>query len=172
MKAQSLFLFLIFLFLIQFTYGQAIIQTDSMMVPRVFHEMQALPDGRILVFGGLNNEGAGPGIPGPVGACEIYDPTTASWSMTDSLETPRYDMASVVTNDGKILAIAGFGINGLVKEIEEFDPVTETWSELVDFTFVGGDECVAIRLDSDEIFVGCQANNYLGSADGLMWSGL
>lgn len=160
-----LILFIISLCFYSTSIGQAIEVTDSMSIPRVLHQMQPLPDGRVLVFGGVNNA-VQPGWPHYESSSEIYDPATGLWTITDSMKTARSDFSSVVTTAGKVLAVGGLGDNGIVTEVESFDPVTETWSVVGNCTC---NDAAVILLDNGDIFAAGNPSIYQGSPDGSVW---
>ena len=53
----------------------------TMHSPRDLHTSTLLPDGRVLVAGGINEV--------PLRSAELYDPATGSWTSTGDLITPR-----------------------------------------------------------------------------------
>ena len=60
--------------LIEPAQADAFILTGSMNTPREHHTATLLPNGRVLVTGGMNNSGA------YLSSAEVYDPVTGSWS--------------------------------------------------------------------------------------------
>lgn len=142
--------------------AQAILQTDSMQVPRVFHQLQPLGNGKLLVMGGQHGTTL-------ERSCEIYDLNTGKWTMTDSLHFARSKFASVVTIGGKVLAIGGETTQqGPVLNVESYDPVTETWS--VEGVLGIVSNCYAIVTPSGEILVDRYLHYYKGNADGSTWT--
>lgn len=90
--------------------------TASMAVARGQHAAIQLPDGKVLVAGGVNQLGF-------VAAAELYDPATGTWS---SAGTPG--IVGNVTNalllpTGKVLVLTDGSTTGRL-----YDPVTATWS--------------------------------------------
>ncbi|AEV31612.1 hypothetical protein Oweho_0597 [Owenweeksia hongkongensis DSM 17368] len=149
--------------------GQAILITDSMAVPRVLHEVQTLPNGKVLVMGGINNT-QGPTVYHIERSCEIYDPATGQWSMTDSLMLPRSKFTTVVTNGGKVLVIGGETTSqGQVLNVESFDPATEKWSVVGTLPSIISN-CDAIVTSTGEILVVRYLHYYKGNADGSTWT--
>jgi hypothetical protein len=95
---------------------------SSMKVPRLEHQASLLPDGRVLVMGGLNSlqefvsqESA-----------EIFDPATGQFSPTGDLLEPRAFAPSVSLADGRVLIIGGWvaGNLPLLATSEVYDPTT------------------------------------------------
>jgi hypothetical protein len=80
----------------------------------------ALPDGRVLVAGGVG------GFTGSnLSSAEIFDPETGTFSSTGSMSTSRRMALAAPLPDGRVLVAGGFGSGG---SAEIFDPVSETFS--------------------------------------------
>ena len=80
--------------------------TGSLEFPREFTTASRLPDGRILVAGGLRTAG-GPGF-GVVAETEIYDPATGEFTRSEDLPVPLDEPAAVVLDDERVLLLGGF----------------------------------------------------------------
>ena len=94
--------------------------TGSLRAARYRHTATLLPDGRVLVAGGL-----GPNMTG-LSSAELYDLTTGTWTETGSLIGREYGYDVPTTTllpDGRVLAT---GIRG--QDAELYDPATATWS--------------------------------------------
>jgi len=65
-----------------------------------------LPGGKVLVAGGLD------GV--PLASAELFDPATATWSATGSLNTARDSHTATLLPDGKVLVAGGIGSNVLL----------------------------------------------------------
>lgn len=63
----------------------------------------ALPDGRVLVAGGIDWT-----IDAPYARTEIWDPKTGTWSPSGAMTTPRTGHVLMVLPDGRPFAIGGF----------------------------------------------------------------
>jgi hypothetical protein len=88
------------------------------------HTATLLPDGRVLVTGGVN-----------ANVCtfdttaEVYDPGTGTWSFTGSLAAARYYGTATRLANGKVLVNGGGNRCGSVFSASElYDPATGTWS--------------------------------------------
>jgi N-acetylneuraminic acid mutarotase len=104
--------------------------TGNLSAPHSFHSATKLPDGRVLIAGGQDNNG-----PQTHSVCEIYDPLTETFTLTDTLRNHRSSHKSVLLQSGKVLitggtqtTIPGSGI--YLKSCELFDPVSGTFSNI------------------------------------------
>ncbi len=88
--------------------------TGNVAAARAEHTATLLPNGKVLIAGGVNNSGY------PASA-ELYDPASGTWTATSSLAAARAQHTSTLLPNGKVL-VAG-GSNG---------PVTFKSAELYD----------------------------------------
>ncbi len=99
----------------------------TMIVPRYNHTSTRLPDGRVLVAGGLAQMGADFVA---TATCEIYDPASNSWTATGHLHEARENHAAILLTDGRVLVAGGRVNNALaLKTSEIYNPATGTWLE-------------------------------------------
>ncbi|TKD00584.1 hypothetical protein E8A74_34250 [Polyangium fumosum] len=61
-----------------------------------------LPDGRVLVAGGENDNGS------TLASVEIYDPSANTWLLAPALGSPRAVMAAALLDDGSVLFTGGW----------------------------------------------------------------
>ncbi len=108
----------------------------DMPTGRADHTMTALPNGKVLVVGGLVG-GLSPRQPTTtVGAVELYDPATDSWTPTAPLIQARYGHSATLLADGRVLVAGGAfskTVNSenaaaeVVNSAEIYDPATGKW---------------------------------------------
>ena len=102
--------------------------TDSAspLWPRSEHSATLLPDGRLLVVGGV-----GTGLTAP-SAAELYDPQTDRWTLTAPMQTLRRGHSATLLPDGTVLVAGGVDPTDetytVLATTERFDPTTLTWS--------------------------------------------
>jgi N-acetylneuraminic acid mutarotase len=106
-------------------------KTGSLNTPRDAFTATLLPNGEVLVAGGVDDSDA------PLDTAEIYDPVKGIWRYTGSFGGARSSHAATRLADGKVLLVGGFGAytpgdffpvaigGGTV-----YDPATGTWSGL------------------------------------------
>ncbi len=100
----------------------------SMGSGRFEHTATALPDGRVLMTGGLGP--AGDRV-GPLATSELYDPPANAFVRSTDLKEPRTNHAAAALDDGSILVVGGAGgVNGdiSVGSTEVFDSRQGTWT--------------------------------------------
>ncbi len=93
-----------------------------------FHTATLLPDGRVLIAGGQDQQ-----IIQTHSVCEIYDPSTGTFTLTDTLKDHRSSHESILLPNGKILISGGiqttspgFGIT--LNSCELYNPINGTFS--------------------------------------------
>lgn len=93
---------------------------------RAYHTATLLPDGKIVVIGGIQFNGNG--NTSPVSKVEIYDPDADQWNAIEGTSISRYhhsaDLIEKGTLKGQILIVGGEGTNGTLKTYQFFNPQT------------------------------------------------
>ncbi len=87
-----------------------------------------LPDGRIIVIGGLSMSAGG--VDNPLDTMELYDAASDSWTVAPyKLSVGRTWHASALVSDGTILVMGGYDVNGMctgTDTVDQVDPVAGT----------------------------------------------
>jgi hypothetical protein len=99
--------------------------TGPMMLRRTSHAATLLADGRVLITGGLANDGT------ELTAAEVFDPKTGTFASTGSMRDAREFHTATLLSDGRVLVAGGGGdyTNGLFRDSAElYDPKTGTFS--------------------------------------------
>ncbi|EYF07241.1 Kelch repeat-containing protein [Chondromyces apiculatus] len=97
------------------------------------HNAARLPDGRVLVVGGV-----GPNADGSITEeeAEIYDPATDTWTLAAAPHVSFQAAVSTVLPSGRVLIAGGEGSDGSgagaapQASAEVYDPATDTWTSL------------------------------------------
>jgi N-acetylneuraminic acid mutarotase len=94
----------------------------SNLMRRVDHTATMLPNGRVLVTGGINISEETADIRWIIlENAEIYDPATGNWSSTASLNVPRYFHTATLLANGKVLVAGGYGCCSVLPSAELYD---------------------------------------------------
>ena len=94
--------------------------TGSLAAGRQQHTATLLPNGKVLVAGGIGNSG-------DLASAELYDPASGTWTATGSLATARANHTATLLPDGKVL-VAGDYVYSNGASAELYDPANGTWT--------------------------------------------
>ena len=96
---------------------------NQMITGRQFGAAAPLPDGRILIAGGIDNAGTA------TAAAEVFDPATDTFSAVGSMTTPRNGPGAAPLPDGRVLVAGGQDTSfAQLPTAEIFDPATNSFS--------------------------------------------
>ena len=90
------------------------------------HTATLLPNGQVLVAGGVGCNGAG--SMGRCGPSELYDPTTRTWTDTGSLRRARWSHTATLLPNGQVLVAGGQNLKRDFPSAELYDPATGVWT--------------------------------------------
>jgi hypothetical protein len=136
--------------------------TASMAVARRNHTATLLPNGKVLVAGGLGSSATD-----ALTNAELYDPATGTWSTTANMAVSRsHHVATLLSNiglsNGKVMVAGGANATGILDSAELYDPATATWSTTGGMTdFRSGH--TATQLSNGKVLV---AGGSTGSGNG------
>ncbi len=121
--------------------------TGDMRIERESHTATLLPNGKVLVVGGVNNNSY-------LNTAEVYDPATGAWSYTTNvLSTIRYHHTATLLPSGRVLVTGGLSLVELgLTTTDIYDPATNSWSRGPDMK-VGRQEHSATLLPSGQVLV-------------------
>jgi Galactose oxidase, central domain len=94
--------------------------TGGLGTARAYHTATLLPDGQVLVAGGIGSTGTS------TTSAELYDPATGIWTATGSLVTAHHSHSATLLPNGKVLVAGGVGSNASRAEL--YDPATGMWT--------------------------------------------
>ena len=75
--------------------------TGSLNTARYYHTATLLPNGMVLVAGGVDTTAA-------FASAELYDPASGTWTATGSLNTARITHTATLLPNGMVLVAGGF----------------------------------------------------------------
>jgi PKD repeat protein len=88
---------------------------SPMTTGRTSHTSTKLPDGRVLIVGGLNGN--------ILASAEIFDPKSETFTPTSPMFYAHTQHRSILLPNGKVLVVAGS-----TAQCEIYDPLADTWS--------------------------------------------
>ena len=147
-----------------------------MNTPRQSHTLTLLPNGLVLATAGLNQAVTHTEL----NSAEIYNPATATWTNTGSLNTARQNHTATLLPNGLVLAAGGLGSSwDAASSAELYNPQTGTWTVTGSGTnFISPDGVANYTLLAGDAFVipgaGFGTINTVASATSLTldnWTG-
>ena len=102
--------------------------TDNIDPGRQYQTAALLKDGRVLIAGGVGEQGIG-----VLFSAEVYDPTKFKFEHTGRMTVARSVATATTLNDGKVLIVGGeyitpTGFTQLLASTDIYDPTTGTFS--------------------------------------------
>ena len=98
-------------------------ETGSLNTARYLHTASLLPNGMVLVAGGLDSN------LNALASAELYDPASGTWTVTGSLNTARVAQTATLLSNGMVLVAGGFDTNlNAIPSAELYDPASGTWT--------------------------------------------
>ncbi|MFO1413942.1 MAG: kelch repeat-containing protein [Burkholderiales bacterium] len=109
--------------------ADTVISAGVMSIPRAEHTATLLPNGKVLIVGGVNYQvSGGAQVSTVLGSAELFDPVTGVWSSAGSMSTVRHYHSAVLLGNGKVLVIGGYSSSNVLASAELYDPSTNSWS--------------------------------------------
>jgi len=127
-----------------------------MIESRTRHTATLLPDGRVLVVGGLTvtlqDGGLFPSLPREA---EIYDPKADRWSPTAPMGFSRLGQSATLLADGRVLVVGGQdeGV-AIFKSTEIYDPTQDRWISAAPMAVARSGHVAALMPDGDVLVAG------------------
>jgi N-acetylneuraminic acid mutarotase len=87
---------------------------NDMLVPRLGHNATLMPNGKILITGGMTSAGT------PLSLCEGFDLQFSTWQEQGNLKNARGFHATVLTREGNLLAIGGRSAKKQIQAVESY----------------------------------------------------
>jgi Big-like domain-containing protein/galactose oxidase-like protein/Kelch motif protein len=133
--------------------------SGDLITARAFHTATLLPNGKVLVAGGITNSVTLP-------SSELYDPATGTWSATGNLNSAHGAHTATLLTNGKVLVVGGDATRA---SSELYDPATGTWTTTGSLN-IKREEHTATLLDSGKVLVvGGSSDNSDGIASAELY---
>ena len=128
--------------------------TDNLNTARYLHTATLLPNGKVLVAGGLGKGGMNDAL----ASAELYDPGTRSWRVTGGLSRTLFNHVAVALSNEQVL-VTGGQCNGIIlSSAESYNVSNETWAQAGNLPEVLNGH-TATLLPDDQVLVIGGANN-------------
>jgi N-acetylneuraminic acid mutarotase len=122
--------------------------TGSMSAGREQQTATSLPDGDVLVAGGLNQGGTS-GIARTYSSAELYDPVRRTWSPTGSMHQARAGQTASLLDGGWVLVTGGGTATS-----EIYEPEDGSWVPTGSLSVVRTDQTATALPDGDVLVAG------------------
>src|ERR1044072_2777051 len=135
----------------------------KLMYPRAGHTATVLPDGTVLILGGVDASGS------PVSPVEIFDPITGEITVVqDSALTARSQHTATLLTDGLVLITGGISANGKpLQDAQLWNPESQRIEPLSNAMLVPrARHSAALLADGKDLIWGGQAGSGQELADG------
>ena len=131
-------------------WGQTFSSTGTLNFARTGHQATLLPDGRVLVSGGMDNSGSS------ILQAEVYTPGTGAWSVEASNLTGRIEHAATLLQDGRVLVVGGvpqYSQCSSSQSAETLTPGAQSWVATGSLPAVVGSGMAVARLKDGRVLV-------------------
>ncbi|HUP68811.1 MAG TPA: kelch repeat-containing protein [Acidimicrobiales bacterium] len=126
---------------------------------RLSHTATLLEDGRVLVAGGIRDEGGRGQAERNYASAEIFDPVTEQWTFTEALREARNLHTASRLADGRVLVVGGIGTPLIdlahpLSSAEIYDPESQRWSSGGTLSIARTSHTATTLANSDVLVVG------------------
>jgi N-acetylneuraminic acid mutarotase len=135
--------------------------TGDLNTARYAHTATLLPNGKVLVAGGVGPNSCSTSN----STAELYDPITGTWSHTGSLNTARISHTATLLQNGQVLVAGGHALAGgyavFLNSAELYDPATGMWRPTGSFNTIKNGGSATLLPNGKVLIVGSDLNNRL-----------
>ncbi|WP_437670256.1 kelch repeat-containing protein [Sorangium sp. So ce131] len=125
-----------------------------MAAPRKEHTATLLPEGRVLVIGGLDDDEA-------LQSVEIFDPRTNGWTTAPPMASARHGHTATLLRSGDVLVVGGWRNHPgdgspprIAPRAEVFDPRTQAWTQTRSLNVARGYHTASLLPDGRVLVAG------------------
>ena len=134
--------------------------TGSLITPRYGNSLTLLPNGQVLVAGGLTSP-----FDTLLASAEIYNPATGTFSATGSMTTARNSPAATLLPNGQVLVSGGGSLTANLTTAELYNPGTGTFNSTG--SMATANESSTLLLDGQVLVAGGAENSVILATAGL-----
>ena len=134
----------------------------QMEVERAAHTATLLPDGRVLVAGGIRTGEAA------LASAELYDPEQRNFTPAGDMTSPRVGHTATLLRDGRVLFVGGWDDVRQLRTAELYDPATGRFARTGSATAPRAGATATLLRDGRVLLAGgggINTGSSLGSAD-------
>ncbi len=121
---------------------------SPMLEPRSGHTATLLPDGKVLIAGGMRRN------QDFYRSAELYDPANGKFQATGEMAVARVGAAAVLLHSGKVLIVGGWVGHGCTDSAELYDPANGKFATVAKMTTVRGRPNAALLGSGDVLVTG------------------
>jgi len=121
---------------------------SPMLEPRSGHSATLLPDGKVLIVGGMRRNQEF------YKSAELYDPATGRFQRTGEMSVGRVGQVAVLLRSGKVLIAGGWIAHDTTDSAELYDPSTGKFTTIGKMTTRRGRPSATILQNGDVLIAG------------------
>jgi hypothetical protein len=122
-------------------------EAASLRTARSGNTATVLPDGRVLIVGGVADEQT-------LSSVEIYDPGSDRFTPGPPMGTARTNHTATLVHDGRVLITGGENSAGVIRSSEVFDPSRSIWESEHDLRIARANHIATVLADGRVIVAG------------------
>jgi hypothetical protein len=124
--------------------------TQPMVQGRQRATASLLPDGRVLIAGGYDQNGDA------MASSEVYDPATGTFQAAPRMSSPRAGHTATVLADGRVLLVGGVGNvdEGTLETSDLYDPTSGTFVRAASLSAARSDHTATLLADGRVLIAG------------------
>src|ERR1700690_726620 len=132
-------------------------EAAQMLEPRSGHSATLLPDGKVLIAGGMRRN------QDFYKSAELYDPATGKFHPTGEMNERRVGQAAVLLRSGKVLVAGGWVGFGATDSAELYDSATGKFTPIGKMTTRRGRPSATLLANGDVLIAGGEDHDGRGA---------